>query len=85
MEKAPVVLAIATDGCSPSVIEDQSSRYLFHLQVARTAESRCTMPSVKLSKRSIDALPTPDKDIVYWDRNCPGFGVKVTPKAVRFS
>ena len=25
-------------------------------------------------------LPTPAKDIVYWDSGCPGFGVKVTPK-----
>jgi integrase len=33
-----------------------------------------------MSKSSIDALPTPDKDVVYWDASCPGFGVKVTPK-----
>ena len=38
------------------------------------------MPRVKLTKRAIDALPTPAKDIVYWDSGCPGFGVKVTPK-----
>jgi hypothetical protein len=36
------------------------------------------MPRVKLSKSVIDALPTPAKDIVYWDSGCPGFGVKVT-------
>jgi integrase len=35
---------------------------------------------VKLSKTAIDALPTPPKDIVYWDSGSPGFGVKVTPK-----
>jgi hypothetical protein len=38
------------------------------------------MPRVKLTKSAIDALPTPEKEIVYWDIACPGFGVKVTPK-----
>jgi integrase len=38
------------------------------------------MPRVKLTKRAIDELPTPVKDVVYWDSGCPGFGVKVTPK-----
>jgi Arm DNA-binding domain len=38
------------------------------------------MPRIKLTKNSIDSLPTPDADIVYWDAGCPGFGVKVTPK-----
>ena len=38
------------------------------------------MPRLKLTKSAIDALPTPAKDIVYWDSGCPGFGVKVTPK-----
>jgi integrase len=38
------------------------------------------MPRVKLTKSAIDALPTPAKDVVYWDSGCPGFGVKVTPK-----
>lgn len=38
------------------------------------------MPRVKLTKRSIDALPRPMKDVVYWDSGCPGFGLKVTPK-----
>jgi integrase len=37
------------------------------------------MPRVKLTKSVIDDLPTPAKDIVYWDSSCPGFGVKVTP------
>jgi hypothetical protein len=39
------------------------------------------MPRVKLTKSVIDGLPTPAKDIVYWDSGCPGFGVKVTPAA----
>ena len=38
------------------------------------------MPRVKLSKNSIDSLPTSASDTVYWDAGCPGFGVKVTPK-----
>src|SRR6202051_696318 len=38
------------------------------------------MPRLKLTKSAIDALPTPAKDIVYWDGGCPGFGVKITPK-----
>src|SRR6476619_5264690 len=38
------------------------------------------MPRIKLSKTSIDALPTLESDVVYWDATCPGFGVKVTPK-----
>jgi hypothetical protein len=37
------------------------------------------MPRVKLTKSVIDDLPTPAKDVVYWDAGCPGFGVKVTP------
>jgi integrase len=37
------------------------------------------MPRVKLTKSVIDDLPTPAKDIVYWDTGCPGFGVKITP------
>jgi integrase len=38
------------------------------------------MPRLKLTKSAIDVLPTPAKDIVYWDCGCPGFGVKITPK-----
>src|SRR5258707_9331579 len=38
------------------------------------------MPRVKLTKTTIDALPTPPKDTVHWDTGCPGFGIKVTPK-----
>src|SRR5680860_794128 len=38
------------------------------------------MPRLKLTKSAIDTLPTPPKDIVYWDSGCPGFGVKITPK-----
>src|SRR3954469_9776039 len=37
------------------------------------------MPQLKLTKSAIDALPMPNKDVVHWDANSPGFGVKVTP------
>jgi integrase len=37
------------------------------------------MPRAKLTKSVIDDLPTPVKEVVYWDAACPGFGVKVTP------
>src|SRR5436305_7746482 len=38
------------------------------------------MPRTKLTKSVIDSLPTPAKDVVYWDAGRPGFGVKITPK-----
>jgi integrase len=38
------------------------------------------MPRTRLTKSAIDALRTPDKEIVHWDQALPGFGVKVTPK-----
>lgn len=38
------------------------------------------MPTIRLSKAIVDALPPSTKDVVYWDENLPGFGVKVTPK-----
>src|SRR6266849_273805 len=38
------------------------------------------MPQTKLTKSTIDALPTPQSDTVFWDAAFPGFGVKVTPK-----
>ena len=38
------------------------------------------MPRIRLLKSSIDALPTPPKETVFWDDTLPGFGLKVTPK-----
>src|SRR5450759_3339078 len=38
------------------------------------------MPRIRLTKSSIDALPTPNLDVVYWDADFPGFGLKITPK-----
>jgi hypothetical protein len=37
------------------------------------------MPRIRLTKTTIDALPTPSSEQVYWDESLPGFGVKVTP------
>ncbi len=33
----------------------------------------------KLSKRTIDALAVDERDAVFWDRDLPGFGVRVYP------
>ncbi len=38
------------------------------------------VPTIRLSKSTIDGLPVPPKDVVFWDDSLPGFGVKVTPK-----
>ena len=38
------------------------------------------MPRIKLTKGSINSLPIPASDQVYWDTGSPGFGVKATPK-----
>jgi hypothetical protein len=38
------------------------------------------LPRIRLLKSSIDALPTPTKETVFWDDTLPGFGLKVTPK-----
>src|SRR5713226_1049914 len=38
------------------------------------------MPRIRLTKSAIDALPTLQSDVIYWDAGYPGFGVKVTPK-----
>ena len=32
-----------------------------------------------LTKRAVDALPITDRETVYWDRDLPGFGVRVYP------
>lgn len=31
----------------------------------------------RLTRRSVDALSARGRDTVYWDRNLPGFGVRV--------
>src|SRR5918994_2031479 len=38
------------------------------------------MPSCKLTKRSIDTLPSPNtQDQIWWDEDLKGFGLKLTP------
>jgi integrase len=38
------------------------------------------MPSCKLTKRTIEALPSPARtDAIWWDQDLKGFGLKVTP------
>lgn len=42
------------------------------------------MPALKISKRTVDSVPTPDRsDAYYWDTDDKGFGLRVTPKGVR--
>ena len=38
------------------------------------------MPKVHLTKSVIDELKPSASELVYWDNNVPGFGLKVTPK-----
>ena len=61
------------------------SRPLFHLRcylcdVKVAPADGCLSAGIRLTKSAIDALPTPQSDVVYWDVGFPGFGVKVTPK-----
>ncbi len=41
------------------------------------------MPTLKLTKRAIDALLAPQKATIYWDADLKGFGLKVTPADIR--
>ena len=36
-----------------------------------------------LSNRVVDGLPAGDKEIIYWDRDLPGFGVRVYPNGAK--
>lgn len=38
------------------------------------------MPTIKISKSTISKVQAADRDILYWDVNMKGFGLKVTPK-----
>jgi integrase len=38
------------------------------------------MPKTHLTKSTIDSLPTPEREVVHWDKALPGFGLKITPK-----
>ena len=37
----------------------------------------------KLTKRTVEAVPSGERDVLVWDTDIPGFGLKVTPKAAR--
>src|SRR5215210_7890165 len=37
------------------------------------------MPHCKISKATVDALASSDKDVIWWDTALKGFGLKVTP------
>lgn len=42
------------------------------------------MASLKITKRNVDAAPTPvGNDAYYWDTDLRGFGLRVTPRGVR--
>ncbi len=48
----------------------------------KTSKIRHPMPrrsELRLSKRTIDALPAAGGDAVFWDRDLPGFGIRVHP------
>ena len=36
-----------------------------------------------ISKRTVDGLSAGDKDAVFWDRELPGFGVRVYPSGAK--
>ena len=38
---------------------------------------------LSLSKRIIDRLLVDDKDTVFWDRDLPGFGIRVYPSGAK--
>ena len=42
-----------------------------------------TAPYICLSKRIIDRLSVEGKDAVFWDRDLPGFGVRVYPSGAK--
>lgn len=43
------------------------------------------MPKAKLTKSTIDAMPTPEKgQTMYWDSDLPGFGLIVGPRSKTF-
>ena len=42
------------------------------------------MPTTKLTQAAVDRLSVPsDKAVVYWDNQCPGFGLRISPRGRR--
>ena len=37
----------------------------------------------KISKRTVDSLSVEDKEVVFWDRELQGFGVRVYPSGAK--
>ena len=38
---------------------------------------------MRLTKRSVEAIEPAESDVLVWDADLPGFGVKVTPRGAR--
>lgn len=41
------------------------------------------MPTKRLTKTSIDRMPAPNRDTIYWDQGLPGFGLRVKTTGVK--
>lgn len=41
------------------------------------------MGSVRLTKRSVESIGPGSRDVLVWDSEIPGFGIKITPKNAR--
>lgn len=37
----------------------------------------------KITKRTVDALKANEKDLIIWDDDLPGFGIRVKPSGVK--
>ena len=43
------------------------------------------MDKIRLTKRSVEAIKPAARDMVVWDTDIPGFGVKVTPRKIKMT
>lgn len=43
------------------------------------------MGKIRLTRRSVEAIKPAARDVVVWDADIPGFGVKVTPRKVKMT
>ena len=41
------------------------------------------LQTVSITKRTVDRLSVEDRDAVFWDRDLPGFGVRVYPSGAK--
>src|SRR5689334_9754276 len=49
-----------------------------------TAHRGKAVDKIRITKRTVEAIePDPARDVLIWDADIPGFGVKVTPRRVR--